>query len=102
MMYTKAQVLEWYAEYQEEKKKTTHEPVFYKYRGEMRRRSYDKDVYTERYKELDALIRSARVFKCKHCGKMLSLWELEKWVCDFDKDDYTCGMCYEDHMGEDL
>lgn len=102
MEYTKKQVMEWYAELKEEEKKTTYEPVYYKYRGEMKRRSYDKTVYTERYEELFSLIGDAPVFKCKECGEMRTLWELEKWICDFEEGDYTCGMCYEDYMGEDL
>ena len=75
-----------------------------KYRGEMKRRSYDDVIHTDLYNELFALLGSdeAKVFKCEECGEMCSWFDLESWCCDFENGYYICGCCYEDAMGEDL
>ena len=91
-------------EYYEEEKKTVRVPHYYKRNGEIKRRSYDDLVETPRYKELSKLLRSeeAKIFKCAYCGEMCSWFELESWICDFDKGQYACSLCYEESMGDDL
>lgn len=91
-------------EFETERKNVVRVPHYYKYKGEMKRRSYDDLVYSDRYYELMALLGSdeAKVFKCAECGEMCDWFDLETWCCDFDNGDYTCACCYEDAMGEDL
>lgn len=103
-MMTVEIVLALVAELHEEEKKTVRIPHYYKYRGEMKRRSYDDRIYTDRYHELMELIGSdeAKVFQCADCGEMCDWFDLESWCCDFEKGDYICSCCYEDAMGEDL
>ena len=108
-MFTKEKVLKMVEEFYVEKEKTEYVPVYYKRNGAMIRRSYDKPKYTKRYEELfydedKKFLRSkeAQIFECECCGKMVGYWDLEAWVCDFEEDEYTCSLCYEDEMGEDL
>ena len=103
-MMTVDMILALAVELEEEEKKTLHVPHYYKYRGEMKRRSYDDLVYTDRYHELFDLLESdeAEIFKCPDCGRMVGLFDLERWCCDFEKGGYICSCCYEDAMGEDL
>ena len=103
-MMTIETVLALATEMDEEKKKDVRVPHYYKYRGEMKRRSYDDVIHTDRYNELFALLGSdeAKVFKCEECGEMCGWFDLESWCCDFEEGYYICGCCYEDAMGEDL
>jgi hypothetical protein len=103
-MMTIQTVLALVAEMEEEKKKDVRVPHYYKYRGEMKRRSYDDVIHTDRYNELFDLLASdeAKVFKCEECGEMCDWFDLESWCCDFEAGYYICGCCYEDAMGEDL
>ena len=91
-------------EWQAEQKKVTYVPRYYKYKGEMKRRSYDDIIHTDRYYELMTLLSSdeAKVFQCAECGEMCDWFQLESWCCDFEAGYYICGCCYEDAMGEDL
>lgn len=100
----KYEVIELIKEFQAESKKVTYEPVYYKRKGKLIRRSYDNIVHTARYHELRKVLSSeeTRVFKCEDCGKIYGYFELESWICDFENDNYTCCYCYEDSMGEDL
>lgn len=103
-MMTIETVLALVVEMNEEKKKDIQVPHYYKYHGEMKRRSYDDVIHTDRYKELFALLNSkeAKVFKCAECGRMYGWFDLESWQCDFETGYYICGCCYADDMGEDL
>lgn len=106
MKTTKDIILALVKEVEEEEKKTVHVPHYYKRNGKMLRRSYDDHIYTDRYNELfysdKSPLRAQKIFKCESCGKMVAYYDLEAWVCDFDKDEYICSICYEDEMGEDL
>lgn len=103
-MMTVKEVLELVKEFKVETTKTTQVPHYYKRNGKILERSYPDTVYTERYKELRVILESndAKVFKCKSCGKMVSYFHLEKWLCDFEQGKYLCSQCYETGMGEDL
>lgn len=104
-MLTKKEILELVEEMEIESKKRIYRPVFYKYKGEMRRRSYDEIVDTPRYEKLLHFLyedEKGRIFKCEDCGKMCTYGDLESWICDFKNDEYICSCCYEDAMGEDL
>ena len=103
-MMTIETVLTLATEWKAERKNAISVPSYYKYKGEMKRRSYDDVVYSDRYYELMALLCSdeAKVFKCVECGEMCSWFDLESWCCDFENGYYICGCCYEDGMGEDL
>ena len=103
-MMTTENVLALVAEMNEEKEKDVYVPHYYKCYGEMKRRSYDDIIHTDRYNELSALLSSdeAKVFKCAECGEMCNWFVLEDWCCDFEAGYYICGCCYEDAMGEDL
>lgn len=108
-MMTKALVLQMVEEMHEEKKNTQRVPHYYKRHGQMVERSYPDTIYTERYKELfyDKEKRGLRseegkIFRCGCCGKMVGYFDLETWICDFEEDDYTCSICYEEGMGDDL
>lgn len=106
MMYTKEMILGLVEEMRAEEKKTERIYPYYKYRGEMRKRSYPDLVYTDRYKELffseESPLRSAKIFKSSVSGEMLAYLDLEAWCCDFEKDYYISGIEYEEEMGEDL
>lgn len=90
--------------YEVERKNVKKVPHYYKRNGKMIERSYPDYVYSDRYYELDKILRSeeARVFKCAECGRMVTFFDLEVWDCDFEEDEYICSLCYEDIMGEDL
>lgn len=103
-MKTIKEVLAMVEELEKESKKTVAIPHYYKRNGKMLRRSYDDYVETERYKELWKMLHSeeTKVFECSECGEMCGYFDLETWVCDFEKGYYECAMCYEDYMGDDL
>lgn len=103
-MMNKNEVLNLVAEYEAEKRNVRYEAVYYKRNGKMVRRSYDAVIYSDRYHELMALLSSeeAKIFKCVECGEMCGWFDLETWCCDVEADEYICGCCYEDAMGEDL
>lgn len=107
--FTKSFVLNLVAEMETEEAKTQYIPHYYKRNGKMIKRSYPDVIYTARYEELffdneEKLLRSddAKIFRCECCGEMVGYFDLEKWVCNFDTDSYTCSCCYEEEMGEDL
>ena len=91
---------------EDEKKKTVKVPHYYKRNGKMVERSYPDYVETDLYKFLayskESPLKTEKIFKSSISGKMLSYYELEKWVCDFEKDYYESSEEYEDRMGEDL
>lgn len=106
MMYTKEMILNLVKEMEAEKKKTKKVYPYYKYKGEMRKRSYPDYIYTDRYKELffsdESPLRSAKIFKSSVSGEMLAYLDLEAWCCDFEEDYYISDIEYEEEMGEDL
>ena len=91
-------------EYEVERKAVKKVPHYYKRNGQMVERSTPDYIYSDRYYELSKILRSdkAKVFKCSECGEMVTYFDLETWVCDFEEGEYTCSLCYEDYMGEDL
>lgn len=98
------EVIELVKEFKAEEKKAHYE-IFYKDgKGSKFDRAYRKKVYSARYDELKELLQSEKacVFKCAECGEMCGYFELEHWVCDFEKSEYVCSACYENSMGDDL
>ena len=89
-------ILTMVAELNEEEKKTVRVPHYYKHNGEMKRRSYDETVHTERYNELMKQIGEAEVFQCACCGEMCSWFDLEEDCCDFENGKYFCSRCYDE------
>lgn len=105
MTYTKEMILTLADEYEVERKKTVRVPHYYKYKGEMRERSYPDEIHTARYEELfgsSSPLRTAKVFKSSVSGEMLAYFDLELWRCDFDTDEYISHGEYEEDMGEEL
>lgn len=98
------EVMDLVKEYKEEEKKTKRVPHYYKRNGQWLERSYPDYIYTDRYRELNRLLRSpkARVFKCADCGKMVGYFDLENWMCRVEDGYFLCSMCYEEGMGDDL
>lgn len=103
-MMTINEVMAMVKEYEVERKAVKKVPHYYKRNGKMIERSYPDYVYSDRYYELSKILNSdeARVFKCSDCGEMVTYFDLETWICDFEEGEYTCSICYEDCMGEDL
>lgn len=106
-MMTKKQVYELVKEFKAEKEKTIYTPHYYKYKGEIRRRSYDDATETARYLEILRMFYDEKgptaIFKCSKCGETKCYGRMEIWD---DKEilgkDFTCSLCYEEMMGEDL
>ena len=96
------EILELVEELKIEEEKTIKVPHYYKRNGQMLRRSYDDEIYTERYDEIFEIISEAKVFKCCECGEMVTYFDLETWCCDFEGKEYICSCCYENAMGDDL
>lgn len=76
----------------------------YKYRGEIKSRTYLKE--TEKWWH-DREILDTPAFICPECRKRVSYNELESWLGDncekaFLNNLVVCSNCYEDEMGEDL
>ena len=46
--------------------------------------------------------KQTKIFKCKQCGKKVTYLNLERWVCNFEKKEYTCSCCYEGYMEQEL
>ena len=46
--------------------------------------------------------KQTKIFKCRCCGKRVEYLNLETWLCNFEKEEYTCCYCYEGYMGEEL
>ena len=103
-MMTINEVMAMVEEYKVEYKAVKKVPHYYKRHGQMVERSYPDYVYSDRFYELSKILDSeeAKVFKCCECGEMVTWFDLEDWVCDFEKGEYTCSCCYENYMGEDL
>ena len=100
MVEVKAMVDEFLAE----QKAVKIVPHYYIRKGRVLERSYPDYIYSDRYHELMQILESkdAKVFKCEQCGEYHSYFDLENWLCDFEKDEYLCRLCYEEEMGEDL
>lgn len=75
----------------------------YKYRGEVKTRSYLKE--TEAWWTAQKTL-EAPMFVCPCCGELVGYTALESWLgnseLDFLNDKVPCSLCYEDSMGEDL
>ena len=105
MKYTKEMILELAKEKEIEEKKTIKVPHYYKRNGMILERSYPDYIYTDRYRELTAYkspLNTARVFVDKKTKKAYAYNDLEKWICDFEKDRYVSSEEYENYMGDDL
>ena len=103
---TKTEILTLVEEMKAEEKKTIAVPHYYKRNGKLLERSYPDFIYTERYKELffnyDSPIRTEKVFVDAETHKAYTYYELEWWLCDFEKDNYISSEEYEEEMGDDL
>lgn len=104
---TKNEVFALIEERKAEESKTVKLPHYYKRNGKMLLRSYPDYVYTDRYKEVNAILRSesAKIFRCVECEMMVNYDDLEHWLIKDEKSDnakYLCSCCYEEMMGEDL
>ena len=96
--------LEYHNEYLHEGKYYTRVVETYKYRGEIKTRSYMAE--TEEGRRV-ADILDEPMFVCPDCGELVSFHELEVWLGDDDEEDFLndrvpCSCCYEEAMGEDL
>ena len=91
-------------EYEAEREAVKIVPHYYKRKGQLIERSYPDYIYSDHYYELRKILNSeeAKVFKCEYCGEYYGYFDLENWVCDWEKDLYLCGECYESEYGEDL
>ena len=107
MKMTTAEVYALLKEFKVEKAKTVKVPHYYKYRGEMHRRSYDDYIETPRYVEIRHMLFDdngpTAIYKCSCCGEVKSVGHMEFWEDEEALSAYgTCSICYEDEMGEDL
>ena len=76
----------------------------YKYRGEIKTRSY-MDLTEEGKRVMRVL--DTPMYVCPNCNRLVSFIDLEYWhgddsEADLMNDEVICMCCYEDEMGEDL
>ena len=51
--------------------------------------------------ELYKIIDEQKIFYCPYCGRYISYFDLENWVCDFNSNlnnNIICSSCYEQEM----
>ena len=96
--------LDLYGSYLREGKYYTRVTETYKYRGEIKTRSF-MEMTAEGRRVNDLL--DVPMFTCPDCGQLVTFHELEVWLGDDDEDAFlndrvACSYCYEEAMGEDL
>ena len=95
--------MEFDSEYLHEGKYYTRVTETYKYRGQVKERSFME--MTAEGRRVDGLL-DEPMFVCPDCGKLVSFNDLEVWLGeseeDFLNDNVLCSLCYEDAMGDDL
>lgn len=95
--------MEFYDEYLHEGKYYTRVTETYKYRGQVKTRSFME--MTAEGRRVDSLLEEP-MFICPDCGQLVSFNDLEVWLGeseeDFLDDHVLCSSCYEDAMGDDL